>query len=105
MGVVADGNLYGRRDDGSPRWLVVWSSGEGHPEVFTNLRDFRRRTGAERNGRVVTAPLVDSYGHGTALLAKLTGATSRPLPDAVAAAVGQPPGTRHLGTFLGRKRP
>ena len=102
MKVVADGNVYGRRDDGSPRWLVVWSSGKGHPEVFTTLKDFRRRTGLEAGGRLATAPLVDFSGRGTPLLAKLSGITSRPLPEAVAATVRQPAGTRHLGVFFGQ---
>lgn len=103
MHVVADGNVYGRRDDGSPRWLVVWSSGAGQPEVFTTLQDFRRETGSERNGRLVTTPLVDSVGHGTPVLGKLTGTASRPLPDAVAHVVGQPSDSRHLGTFFGQR--
>jgi trimeric autotransporter adhesin len=103
MDVVADGNVYGRRDDGSPRWLVVWSSGGGNPKVFTTLEDFRRKTGLEVNGRVVTTPLVDSSGHATELLATLHGTSSRPLPDAVAQVVGQPAGTKHLGVFFGQR--
>jgi parallel beta-helix repeat protein len=103
MHVVADGNVYGRRDDGSPRWLVVWSSGAGSPEVFTTLEEFRRRTGLELKGRLAADPLVDSVGHATGLLAKLHGTSSRPLPDAVGQLVGQPSGTKHLGVFFGQK--
>jgi len=103
MHVVADGNVYGRRDDGSPRWLVVWSSGAGSPEVFTTLKDFRRRTGLELKGRLAASPLVDSVGHATGLLAKLHGTSGRPMPDAVAQLVGQPPGTKHLGVLFGQK--
>jgi parallel beta-helix repeat protein len=103
MQVVADGNVYGRRDDGSPRWLVVWSSGEGSPQVFTTLQDFRRKTGSERNGRLATTPLVDGVGHGLPLLGELTDTASRPLPDAVAQVVGQAPDTKHLGIFFGQK--
>lgn len=103
MHVVADGNVYGRRADGLPRWLVVWSSGGGSPEVFTTLEDFRRKTGSERKGHLVTTPLVDEVGRGLPLLGELTDTASQPLPHAVAQVVGQAPDTKHLGIFFGQK--
>ncbi|WP_460366919.1 right-handed parallel beta-helix repeat-containing protein, partial [Actinocorallia lasiicapitis] len=89
MKIAADGNLY-HRPDGTPAWLVVWSSGPGNPRTFTTLAAFRSATGQEPHGSSPTGPLQPPT-------TAQTTATAQPLPSPIASLLGTTPTTRTLG--------
>ena len=98
IGVTADGNVYNRPSTDAPEWVVVWSRAADDPAVFTTLDDFRAATGQEAAGTIVTGPpVVTPAGVATAdMPADVPGL---PLPEAVAAVVGQAAGVQHVGAW------
>ena len=90
MDVTEDGNLYVRASASTPSWLVVWSRGQGNPQVFTTLEAFAAATGQGRNS-AESRDARATVGTG--------GAKPRPLPADVAAALGRPAGQAHLGIW------
>jgi hypothetical protein len=100
--VQASGNVYVRASRSAPSWVVVWSRGAGDPAVFTSLAEFARATGQERphlgivGRRAVTRDL-----HATAEVNRATQRVARPLPAAIARALGRKSGVRHLGAWVG----
>jgi len=102
MGVTADGNVYHRTTAGAPTWLAVWSRGaaDRNPYVFTTITGLRSTTGQEAHGRAyVGTPVVDASGALVPAVAAVSGSVAQPLWGTVAALVGQPAGTRHLGRW------
>lgn len=100
IGVSADGDLYHRAMPASPNWLAVWASGSTNPAVYTSLAAFRSATRQEPHGVEMTgAPVVDATNRPTGAVLAVQAATAQPLDARVAALVGRPAGTRHLGAF------
>jgi parallel beta-helix repeat protein len=50
MGVILDGNAYQRQKAASPRWLVVWSRGQGSPHTYRSLKAFQTAAKQEKHG-------------------------------------------------------
>lgn len=99
MGVRADGNVYQRSGPSAPTWVVVWSAGEGDPDVYTGLEPFRAQWGQERHGVLTTSPVVSAAGRATSSLKGLERSVARRLPSGVASQVGVRAGARHLGAW------
>lgn len=100
MGISSNGNVYHRRDSATPTWLTVWSRGSANPSVFTTLAQMTAATGQERRGReLVGAAVVSAAGVPTASVAALAPAVAEPLPADVAALIGRPAGSAHLGLW------
>ena len=98
MGIRVDNNVYNRTAANQPTWAVVWSRGAGNPSVHTTLTAFTTATGQEVSGTLVTGTaVVAADGRPTPQLPDAS--MARPLPAAVASAVGQPAGTRNLGAW------
>ncbi|MFT3832716.1 MAG: right-handed parallel beta-helix repeat-containing protein [Micropruina sp.] len=98
MGIVANGNVYGRPSASRPTWLVVWSKGAGNPGVYTTLSAFKSATGQESRGReYVGASIVDSKLSLTSSVKSAAADIAEALPSNVATAIGQPAGSRTLG--------
>lgn len=99
FGITANGDVYNRLN-GWPTWATVWSRGPGNPAVFNTLSQFSSTTGQERAGRLYDgASIVDAAGRLSPSVLTLEGSIAQPLPGDVAAAVGQPTGARHLGSW------
>ena len=100
MGISSNGNVYQRQSTGNPRWLAVWSTGPGDPQVFDTLSEFTQATGQEQRGKeYVGGQAVDSSGRLTSAVSNATAQIAVPLPADLAAIVGQPTGTLHLGNW------
>ncbi|WP_406832612.1 right-handed parallel beta-helix repeat-containing protein [Pedococcus sp. KACC 23699] len=100
MGVSANGNVYHRRDTATPTWLVVWSRGSTDPSVFTSLTQMVSTTGQERRGReFVGTAVLSSTGVPTSAVASLAPSVAEALPSDVAARIGRPAGSVHLGIW------
>jgi trimeric autotransporter adhesin len=91
LGVTADGDVY----DVPPGGLAASWSGAGG---FRSVADLRAGTGQELRGRALRAA-VDNQGRPAATLARRSG-DAVPLDPRVAALVGRPAGSRHLGAWL-----
>jgi len=100
MKVVANGNIYVRASDRSPSWLAVWSSGPGNPAVFSSLAALINKTGQEKNGReFVSKDSVSSDGTVSTSIQSQAPQVARPLPTAVAEAIGRVGAAPHLGAW------
>ncbi len=100
MGISSNGNVYHRRDSSTPTWLTVWSRGSANPYIFTSLAQMTAATGQERRGReLVGAAVVNAGGVPTASVAALAPAVAEPLPADVAALIGRPVGSVHVGLW------
>ncbi|MFZ1286356.1 MAG: right-handed parallel beta-helix repeat-containing protein [Candidatus Phosphoribacter sp.] len=101
MRLSLNGNLYQRVSSTSPAWLTIWSRGATNPYVFTTLASWTSTTGQESRGRefVGGESLVDAQGRLTASATALISAVALPLPADIAAIVGRPAGTVHLGKW------
>jgi hypothetical protein len=101
MGATADGDVYSRATTSSPTWLVAWASGVTNPNVYTTVAGFQTAKTQEVHGAdYVGSTVVDSSGNLTASMAASTTA-GVPLTSTIAALVGQPTGTVHVGAWLG----
>jgi parallel beta-helix repeat protein len=99
LGIHANGNIY-NRPNVRPSWSVVWSRGSGDPSVYDTLSQFHAATGQEANGRLYDGlSVVNSNGVLAATVLARKASIARPLPSDVAAAVGQPSGSRQLGSW------
>jgi len=97
IGVRANGDLYNRPNSSTPTNLVVWSRGASDPATYASLSTFKAATGQEAAGQQLTGTgLVDGDGQ---LLTALSTSAVPPLPASVAAAIGFPAGSRHVGAF------
>ncbi|KAB2377512.1 DUF1565 domain-containing protein [Actinomadura montaniterrae] len=100
MGVAVDGNVY-VRPDGNPRTLVQWARSSGGTTDFGDLGRFRSETGQEKRGVLKTAATAagqDGELERT-VAAQADADTALPLPAPIAALLGKPTGTRHIGAF------
>lgn len=101
MGLVLNGNLYVRPGGAGPRWLVLWPEAGGGTATFPDFGAFRSATGQEAQGRFNGA----GYAAGPdgtldpALKSQADGTAARPLPAPIAALLGKPAGTRHMGAW------
>lgn len=86
MNITTDNNEYIRTGT-SPSWAVIWSSGSSNPYVYTTLAAFQSAQGKDAHS------VASDNG------AALPAVTVAGIPAAVAAAVGQPTGTQHMGAW------
>lgn len=98
MGIAPESNVYVRADN-LPRWLIVWSSGVGDPDVFTTLGAFRTGTGRERLGVDTTAPVVSAHGGASDQLLSWGEDRASAIPDDVADMIGVPTSLRRIGVI------
>jgi hypothetical protein len=100
MGITMDSNVYHRPASNQPNYFAVWSRGAGNPLVQYSLPTFSSATGQERRGReFVGAGVVNADGVLTSAVTSIVGAVASPLPGDVAALVGRPADTNHLGIW------
>jgi parallel beta-helix repeat protein len=86
MGVRSQANVYVR--PAGPRWLVVWSSGEGNPATFTTLSAFRSTTNQETRGVLTSSGVVSWRGRPSAMLLRWGRERATSLPSDIAAMIG-----------------
>jgi hypothetical protein len=100
LNVTAASNVYHRPDGKSPKWLVVWSRGPKEPYIFPDVNEFRRTVNQETPGLLITeSPVVlSSYAPTEALLQRVS-AVAHPMPKDLAARVGVPAESKHLGAW------
>lgn len=100
LNVTADGNLYHRPGDRSPRWLVVWSRGPREAYVFADVGEFRSTVNQETTGLLVTEPPLrpSTYASDGAVL-RAGAAVAQPMPEDLAARVGVSAAAKHLGAW------
>ncbi|MBD2892816.1 hypothetical protein amrb99_17340 [Actinomadura sp. RB99] len=100
MGVTVNGNVY-VRPGGGPSTLVRWARGSGGTTDFGDLGRFRSETGQEARGVLKTAATAAGPGGELerGLAAQADAGNALPLPAPIAALVGKPTGTRHIGSF------
>ncbi|WP_426625443.1 right-handed parallel beta-helix repeat-containing protein [Leifsonia sp. McL0607] len=97
LGIDADYNLYRRASAGSPSWFVIWSMGARNPAVYKTLPAFTSATGkGGHNTLVENAP--SRTAAQLAAPATPTG-TAAGLTSTIAALVGKPAGTAHMGAW------
>jgi parallel beta-helix repeat protein len=98
---AVDGNVY-VRPGGTPHAVVRWARSSGGTTDFTDLGRFRSTTGQEKRGVLKTAG--SAAGQDGALertiAAQADAGTALPLPAPIAALLGRPAGTRHIGAWL-----
>jgi parallel beta-helix repeat protein len=100
MQMSVDGNVYSRPDAGTPAWVAIWSRGSGNPATFTALGAFRSATGQETHGLGLDGgSSARTDGSLDASVQSQATAGARPLPDAVATALGRASGARHMGAW------
>lgn len=100
MRIDADSDLYHRRTNNSPKWLVVWAREKpfSDPHVFDTLDDARAAVGQERHGQeLIGPPVLDDAGDLTSRAIDLIGSVAQPLPASIASRIGWEPGDRALG--------
>jgi parallel beta-helix repeat protein len=98
MGIAPESNVYVRADN-LPRWLIVWSSGVGNPDVFTTLGAFRTATGRERLGVHTTSPVVSAHGGASDQLLSWGEDRASAIPDDVADMIGVRTSLRRIGVI------
>ncbi|MBO2460088.1 right-handed parallel beta-helix repeat-containing protein [Actinomadura violacea] len=100
MGIATDGNVY-VRPGGGPQTLVRWARGSGGTTDFGDLGRFRSQTGQEKRGALETA--AGAAGQDgeleRAVAARADAGNALPLPAPIAALLGKPAGTRHIGAW------
>jgi hypothetical protein len=97
MGIDADYNLYRRPSASAPSWFAVWSTGAGNPAVYNTLSAFTSATGkGAHNTLVENAPTLSVAQFAAPTTS--TG-TAAGLSSAIAALVGKPAGTAHMGAW------
>jgi parallel beta-helix repeat protein len=90
--LTIDGNRFTKVSSGAE---IVWGIANGATAVYTSVVAFHSATGqGANNGEVANGAVQMAVGTSSTL-----GANPQPLPSDVAAMLGQPAGTRHLGTF------
>ncbi len=95
MGLAVDGNVF-TRPSSSSQAEIVWGISASTVAVYTAVGQFATATGYTRNGEatVGSPPVIRSPS-------TPSGADPLALPADVAAAIGQPTGAHHLGSFIG----
>ncbi|MGO1384598.1 MAG: right-handed parallel beta-helix repeat-containing protein [Arachnia sp.] len=102
MGVSANSNVYGRSEASRPAWLSIWSRADvnRNPYVFTSLKELKAAAGQESRGReFVGSSVVDANLDLTPSLTTQAKDIAEALPADVAAAIGRPTGSRHIGRW------
>jgi parallel beta-helix repeat protein len=97
LGIDADYNLYGRPSTSAPTWFAVWSRGAGDPAVYNTLSAFTTATGAGLHNALVEN--TSSLAAAQLAVSSASAGTAAGLTSAIAAAVGKPAGTAHLGAW------
>jgi parallel beta-helix repeat protein len=95
MGTAVDSNVFQVNTSG---WAVVWSKGPGDPAVFTTVAQFAAATGRQVHSLVVSQAPADINGLMTQAVTSAASIATA-LPANVAAAVGEPTGSKHLGAW------
>jgi parallel beta-helix repeat protein len=97
MGATLNGNVYNRRSTSVPAQLVIWSAGKVQ-QYYKALPPFQTATNQEAAGVSVDGyAVVTSSGQATSAMPAMTTAVA--LPSDVAAAIGEPAGTRQYGAW------
>lgn len=100
MGIVLSGNAYYRSAFTSPTWLIIWSRGPSNPFTPTSLSQFKAATGQEATGREFAGTaILDGNSTLSKDLAAVESSIAQPLPPDVAALIGAPSGSLHLGRW------
>ncbi|QXJ24367.1 right-handed parallel beta-helix repeat-containing protein [Actinomadura graeca] len=96
MNLTVNGNVYVRPDAANPRTLILWSR-----HSFADLGRFRTATGQETRGAFLgTATAARTEGDLEDAVAPGADANNAmPLPADIAELLGEPKGTRHIGSF------
>ena len=89
LGLTIEGNVFAKMAAGT---AIVWQSTTTTTAAYPSVAQFSTATGLGRSN-------IDASSSGTPSAPTVSGASPQPLPADVAAAVGQPAGTRHIGTF------
>ena len=98
--ITSNGNIWAQSAYGTPADAAIWARKDAGPFKFVLLSDFAGNTGQERSSYnlINAAPVNINYQASTAVKNK-EAAVAQPTPWDVAAKVGQPDGTKHLGAW------
>lgn len=100
LDLTVAGNLYHRPDSQSPKWLMVWASGQKDPYVFRSLAQFSKTVGRTDPGRLLTgAPVLTSTLEALPAVRRLDSSVASPIPAPLASRAGVPDGEQHLGAW------
>lgn len=99
MDVRSNGNVLQRVSISQPKWAVVWSRGAGNPAVYLDVASFSMATGQDSTSLALDGTPAVENGVLTPEVSSLVSAVAKPLVPAIAAAVGQPEGEKHLGAW------
>ncbi|TDD75384.1 right-handed parallel beta-helix repeat-containing protein [Actinomadura rubrisoli] len=98
MNLTVNGNVYVRPNAADPRTLILWSRNS-----FGDLGRFRTATGQETRGAFL-GNAAAARAEGTldrAVAPGVDAGNAVPLPADIAALVGRPAGTKHIGAWTG----
>ena len=98
--ITSNGNIWAQSAYGTPADAAIWARKDAGPFKFVLLSDFSGNTGQERSSYnlINAAPVNVNYQASTAVKNK-EAVVAQPMPGDVAAKVGQPDGTKHLGVW------
>jgi parallel beta-helix repeat protein len=99
MRVRSNGNLFHRTSTTQPNWAVVWSRGHGNPAVYTSVAAFARATGQDADSAAMDGTPALNGSVLSPAAESMIGPVARPLDARLAALVGQPERTRHVGAW------
>lgn len=100
LGNVFNGNFYSRQAKMDPQNSVLWAKKAAGYDYYKTVAQFTQGRGMERNSYQYRASVLDSSYVWSSVVRQRQGAIARPLPAAVATALGVPTTTRVLGAGL-----
>jgi len=99
MHVRSNGNMFHRTSATQPSWVVVWSRGHGNPAVYTSVAAFSIATGQDVDSVALDGTPAVNGSVLTPAAESLVSSVALPLDARLAALVGQPERTRHVGAW------